>query len=336
MHRLFIGTCRISDDPAKDLSQRFHWTLIVEASFRLQGVRRFHACCGIESELDEHLSLPAQAPGYFNQYHPIREQLVVLQDEDESFEKFGIGHVGDVDCLLGFLRTFKEDPKERPSSCYHWLREAIEYLKENDVCDTDLRERWLETRELLDNGPNMYHNARGQDGMGLGIDHYNSESQNDTSQHITHQSGMSSDGISIEDINIDEITSRIADHNATTPDKISLDGLTPDFIQYYSLDTHPMVQNAESHHSIHRDSMNVGLNRQNTMRYRAINQNIPPQNSITCNTTDRYNPHQSHMGDGVVSINSMGQSSDNQNCKKHKGKKHGSKWCCFSGAEDLN
>ncbi|KAE8134738.1 hypothetical protein BDV38DRAFT_285516 [Aspergillus pseudotamarii] len=331
VHLLFIGIYHMPTE--------VHWTFLIEVSSRLQGVRRFHPCCGIETKLDEGLPVPNDAR-YKNPAHPIRERLANLS-EDESIEKFAVGKVGSMDRLLKILQ---EDPGESPSDCYQWVRNTINRLREDDSCNKDLREKavhvseekWFEINELLKQDPNIHHNARNQDSVGLGVEHQDCTSQNGMSQHITHQSCMGSDGISIEDIDIDEISSRIANQNVTVPDKISLDGLTPDFIQHYSLDKHPMVRNAESHHGIHHDGTNLGLNCQNTVRYRAINQNIPPQNNIACNTTLRYNANQSHMGDRMVSINNMGQSSDNQNHKKHKGKKHGSKWCCFSGAEDIN
>lgn len=305
----------------------------------MQGVRRFHHCCGIEIKLDEGLPVPNDAR-YKSPNHPIRERLVI-PSEDESIEKFAIGKVGNIDRLLKILQ---EDAGESPSDCYQWVRNTINRLKKDDTCNKDLREKavhiseeeWSEINELLKQDPNIYHNVRNQDGMGLGVEHQESASQNGMSQHITHQSCMSSDGISIEDIDINEISSHIADQNVAAPDKISLDGLTPEFIQYYSLDKHPMVQNAESHHGIQHDSMNLSPKPQHTVRYRAINQNIPPQNSIACNAAHQYNANQSHRGVGIMSIDSMSQRSHNQNHKKHKGKKHGSRWCCFSGAEDIN
>ncbi|KAE8344735.1 hypothetical protein BDV24DRAFT_148609 [Aspergillus arachidicola] len=277
------------------MSEVIHWTFLIEASYGspLQRLRRFHACCGIESKLDEGLPPPKDSPCYKEADHPVYERLVILP-ENESIEKFAIGQIDNMNHLLEILR---EDPKEE------LLQEKAFHISEG---------KWREIDELLEQDPNMYRNVRDQEGLGLGIEHPESASQNYMSQHIAHQRGMNSDGISIDGIRIDGISSHVVDQNVTTPDKISLDGLNPDFIQLLSLDENPMVRN-----------------RQNTVRHRVINQKIPPQNSIGWNTTHQYDTNQNHMTREVVRTKNMGQDSDNSNNKTPEGTKH-SKWCCFS------
>ncbi|KAE8326475.1 hypothetical protein BDV39DRAFT_205885 [Aspergillus sergii] len=300
------------------MSEVIHWTFLIEASYGspLQRLRRFHACCGIESKLDEGLHPPKDSPCYKKADHPVHERLVILP-ENESIEKFAIGQIGNMNRLLEILR---EDPKEELSNCHHWVRDTINRLKNDDACNKNVREKavhisegkWREIDEFLEQDPNMYHNVRDQEGMGLGIEHPESASQNYMSQHIAHQSGVNSDGISIDGISIDGMSSHTVDQNVTTPDKISLEGLDPDYIHLPSLDEHPMVRN-----------------RRNTVRHRVMNQNIQPQNSMGWNTTHRYDINQNYMTREVVRTKNMGQDSDNSKNKTPKGTKH-SKWCCFS------
>ncbi|KJK65502.1 hypothetical protein P875_00010210 [Aspergillus parasiticus SU-1] len=310
VYGLFIGIYYMSEE--------IHWTFLIEASYGspLQRLRRFHACCGIESKLDEGLPPPKDSPCYKKPDRPVHERLVILP-ENESIEKFAIGEVGDMNRLLEILRG---DLREKLSNCHHWVRDTINRLKNNDTCSEDLREKavhisegkWCEIDELLEQDPNMHHNVRDQDGMGLGIEHQESASQNGMSQHIAHQRGMNSDGISIDDISIDGISSHFVDQNPTTPDKISLDGLNPEFIRLLSLEENPMIRH-----------------RQNTVRHRSMNQNIPPQSSIGWNTTHRYDTNQNHMSQVAVRTKNMGQDSNNSNNKTPKGTKS-SQWCCFS------
>ncbi|KAB8218969.1 hypothetical protein BDV33DRAFT_192283 [Aspergillus novoparasiticus] len=280
VYGLFIGIYYMSEET--------HWTFLIEASYGspLQRLRRFHACFGIESKLDKGLPPPKDSPCYKKPDHPVHERLVILP-ENESIEKFAIGEVGDMNRLLEILRG---DPREKLSNCHHWVRDTINRLKNNNACNKDLREKaihisegkWREIDELLEQDPNMRHN-----------------------------SAVNSDGISIDGISIDGMSSHAVDQNVTTPDKISLEGLDPDYIHLLSLDEHPMVRN-----------------RQNTVRH-VMNQNIQPQDTIGWNTTHRYDTNQNHMTREVERTKDMGQDSDNSNNKTPKGTKH-SKWCCFS------
>ncbi|KAJ1711901.1 hypothetical protein NYO67_5950 [Aspergillus flavus] len=309
VYGLFIGIYYMPEE--------IHWTFLIEASYGspLQRSRRFHACCGIESKLDEGLPPPKDSPCYKRPDHPVHERLVILP-ENESIDKFAISQVGNMNRLLEIIR---EDPRGKLSNCHHWVRDTINRLKNDDACNKNVREKavhisegkWREIDEFLEQDPNMYLNVRDQDGMSLGIEHHESASQNYMSQQIAHQRGMNSDDISTDDnISTDGISSHVVDQIVTTPYKVSLDGLDPELIHFLSLDEHPMVRY-----------------RQDTVIHRAMNQNIPPQNSIGWNTTHRYDTNQNHMTQEVV--RTKNQDSDHPNNKTPKRTKH-SKWCCFS------
>ncbi|GAB1192400.1 hypothetical protein APSETT444_001591 [Aspergillus pseudonomiae] len=244
----------------------------------MTGARRFHGCCGIESKLDEGLGIPS---GALNDKpdNPVLERAVSLRDHDESFRKLEIGDVGSLTRLLDFLRTFKVDRNERPSSCYHWVRDAIEDLMKKNASYVNLRGKWAETQELLANSPDMNQNARYDDGMVLDIQHEDTARQNDTSQHNRSV-----------DVSDDEIGLHVVTQNAAATDKISLEGLSPDFIQKFDLHNHRMAQNDGGY-----DTMNLGFNDQNPVRGRAMNQNVPPLNSMRSTTTRQYTTNQETM-----------------------------------------
>ncbi|QRD83159.1 hypothetical protein F9C07_2218153 [Aspergillus flavus] len=222
-------------------------------------------------------------------------------------------------CLKMNPLTSLQLARGKLSNCHHWVRDTINRLKNDDACNKNVREnavhisegKWREIDEFLEQDPNMYLNVRDQDGMSLGIEHHESASQNYMSQQIAQQRGMNSDDISTDDnISTDGISSHVVDQIVTTPYKVSLDGLDLELIHFLSLDEHPMVRN-----------------RQDTVIHRAMNQNIPRQNSIGWNTTHRYDTNQNHMTQEVV--RTKNQDSDHPNNKTPKRTKH-SKWCCFS------